>query len=390
MRSSADAHRRPAPTFAPGDLVWLSARNIRLRVESTKFAPRYLGPFKVLEQVNPVVYHLALPPRLGITDTFHVSLLKPVYMSRFSESSTGTSGLSTDDYEVNAILGYKVVRGKKFYLVDWRGYGPEDRSWEPAEHIRAPQLIAAFERSGSDLSIRLVNGNGQCNGRVEILYNGAWGTVCDDYWDINAAQVVCRQLNCGQALAFNGSAAFGQGQGVIVLDDVQCTGNEQHVWDCLHQPFTVHNCGHNEDAGVVCSGSGSDLSIRLVNGNGQCNGRVEILYNGAWGTVCDDYWDINAAQVVCRQLNCGQALAFNGSAAFGQGQGVIVLDDVQCTGNEQHVWDCLHQPFTVHNCGHNEDAGVVCSGKMLLVLSRGHQWLDTRNATLVAHILDMS
>ncbi|XP_069599772.1 scavenger receptor cysteine-rich domain-containing protein DMBT1-like [Ranitomeya imitator] len=217
--------------------------------------------------------------------------------------------------------------------------------------------------SGSDLSIRLVNGNGQCNGRVEILYNGAWGTVCDDYWDINAAQVVCRQLNCGQALAFNGSAAFGQGQGVIVLDDVQCTGNEQHVWDCLHQPFTVHNCGHNEDAGVVCSGSGSDLSIRLVNGNGQCNGRVEILYNGAWGTVCDDYWDINAAQVVCRQLNCGQALAFNGSAAFGQGQGVIVLDDVQCTGNEQHVWDCLHQPFTVHNCGHNEDAGVVCSGK---------------------------
>ncbi|XP_077112090.1 uncharacterized protein LOC143767565 [Ranitomeya variabilis] len=215
--------------------------------------------------------------------------------------------------------------------------------------------------SGSDLSIRLVNGNGQCNGRVEILYNGAWGTVCDDYWDINAAQVVCRQLNCGQALAFNGSAAFGQGQGVIVLDDVQCTGNEQHVWDCLHQPFTVNNCGHNEDAGVVCSGSGSDLSIRLVNGNGQCNGRVEILYNGAWGTVCDDYWDINAAQVVCRQLNCGQALAFNGSAAFGQGQGVIVLDDVQCTGNEQHVWDCLHQPFTVNNCGHNEDAGVVCS-----------------------------
>ncbi|CAJ0968257.1 unnamed protein product [Ranitomeya imitator] len=108
MRSSTDAHRRPAPTFAPGDLVWLSARNIRLRVESTKFAPRYLGPFKVLEQVNPVVYRLALPPRLGITDTFPVSLLKPVYMSRFSESSAETSGSSTDDFEVNAILGFKV------------------------------------------------------------------------------------------------------------------------------------------------------------------------------------------------------------------------------------------------------------------------------------------
>ncbi|CAJ0965659.1 unnamed protein product, partial [Ranitomeya imitator] len=110
MRSSADAHWCPAPNFTPGDLVWLSARNIRLRVESTKFAPRYLGPFKVLEQVNPVVYRLALPPRLGITDIFHVSLLKPEYMSRFSESSVGSSGSSTDDYEVNAILGCKVTQ----------------------------------------------------------------------------------------------------------------------------------------------------------------------------------------------------------------------------------------------------------------------------------------
>ncbi|CAJ0966259.1 unnamed protein product [Ranitomeya imitator] len=115
--------------------------------------------------------------------------------------------------------------------------------------------------SGSGMCLRLVNGNGQCRGRVEILYNGAWGTVCDDYWDINAAQVVCRQLNCGQALAFNGSAAFGQGQGTIVLDDVQCTGNEQHVWDCQHQPFTVHNCGHNEDVGVVCSELGQDIPL---------------------------------------------------------------------------------------------------------------------------------
>ncbi|CAJ0928615.1 unnamed protein product, partial [Ranitomeya imitator] len=54
---------------------------------------------EVLEQVNPVVYLLAFPPRIGITDTFHVSLLKPVHMSRFSESSAGTSGSSTDDYE---------------------------------------------------------------------------------------------------------------------------------------------------------------------------------------------------------------------------------------------------------------------------------------------------
>ncbi|CAJ0951492.1 unnamed protein product [Ranitomeya imitator] len=119
MRPSADAHRRPAPTFVPGDLVWLSARNIRLRVESTKFAPRYLGPFKVLEQVNPVVYRLALPPHLGITDTFHVSLLKPVYMSRFSESSTGTSGvrLRTITRQSLAYGLLTTVVGKTLYAV---------------------------------------------------------------------------------------------------------------------------------------------------------------------------------------------------------------------------------------------------------------------------------
>ncbi|XP_069615861.1 uncharacterized protein [Ranitomeya imitator] len=145
MRVSADAHRRPAPTIAPDDLVWLSARNIRLQVESTKIPPRYLGPFKVLDQDNPLVYLLALPQRLGITDSFHVSLLKLVHMSQFSESSAGTSGSFNDSYEVNAIMGCMVVCGQKANLVDWKGHGPEDRSWEPVENIWAPQLIAAFK-----------------------------------------------------------------------------------------------------------------------------------------------------------------------------------------------------------------------------------------------------
>ncbi|XP_069588410.1 chromobox protein homolog 7-like [Ranitomeya imitator] len=57
-----------------------------------------------------------------------------------------------DDYEMNAIMGSKVVRGKRFYLLDWKGHGPEDRSWEPAEHIQAPQLIAAFERAAVKLA----------------------------------------------------------------------------------------------------------------------------------------------------------------------------------------------------------------------------------------------
>ena len=105
-----------------------------------------------------------------------------------------------------------------------------------------------------------------------------------------------------------------------------------------------------------------DGSIRLVDGGSSSEGRVEVFYQGQWGTVCDDLWDLSDATVVCRQLGFPAAVsAVSAVDVFSTGDGPIFFDDVGCSGSESKLTDCSHRGWNVNNCGHSEDAGVVCA-----------------------------
>ena len=103
------------------------------------------------------------------------------------------------------------------------------------------------------------------------------------------------------------------------------------------------------------------FTVRLVDGPTNHEGRVEVYHNGVWGTVCDDGWDWNNAQVVCSELDLGYAVSAIPGAFYGQGSGQIWLDDVNCVGTELTIVHCSHSGWGSHNCSHGNDASVKCN-----------------------------
>ncbi|XP_074849058.1 scavenger receptor cysteine-rich type 1 protein M130-like [Carettochelys insculpta] len=210
------------------------------------------------------------------------------------------------------------------------------------------------------IEVHLVGGDTACSGRVELKkYGKTWETVCDSYLDFNATTVICRELGCGSAKAIVRATHFGEGHGLIWKEEFQCMGNETVLSNCPKISHPNETCSHTDDVGLLCSGYGG---YRLANGSTGCSGRVELLHGGIWGTLCDTQWDLQAADTLCQQLNCGFAMWIPAGQLFGTGDGPLWNGTFGCERNQSRLRDCPVTALGAAECPPRSEANVVCAG----------------------------
>ncbi|XP_042314905.1 lysyl oxidase homolog 4 [Sceloporus undulatus] len=251
-----------------------------------------------------------------------------------------------------------------------------------------------------NIQLRLVGPRSEVGeGRLEVLHNGQWGTVCDDDFNIQVAGVACRELGYEGATNWAHSAKYGPGDGPIWLDNMRCSGTESSLAECESNGWGVSDCNHNEDIGVVCTGlrqpspavlhlQGSkvqEVRIKPILARAKLSspiteGAVEVKLQGRWRQVCDAGWTKNNTRVVCGMLGFPR----EGRVATGfyrklwnqklkdarsslkslSAKNIFWIHRIKCQGTEAHLGQCkLQVPPPAKNkfaCPHGMHALISC------------------------------
>ncbi|XP_033843572.1 lysyl oxidase homolog 3B isoform X3 [Periophthalmus magnuspinnatus] len=237
-------------------------------------------------------------------------------------------------------------------------------------------------------------------GRVELFYKGEWGTICDDDFSIQNANVLCRQLGFVSATGWTHSAKYGKGQGKIWLDNVNCNGGEKSIENCRSRGWGNSDCTHDEDAGVVCKDERipgfvdsnvidaqvdenkiEEVRLRPVVNMAKkkrpvTEGVVEVRYKDGWAQVCDVGWTIKNTRVVCGMLGFPHERKVNKNfykLYLERQKSYYHVHSVACTGTEVHLAACpleFKKPNGTFTCG-GSAAVVSCMPGPLFMQNSG-------------------
>ena len=149
-----DTHQREAPTYKAGDKVWLDATNITTTRPTKKFDDKWFGPFTIDKVISRNAYRLKLTPNFRrLHPVFHVSKLRSYTPDSIHERRPPPppkpvlNQEGAEEYEVENILDSRFFRSKLEYLVKWKGYGPQENSWQPEENLaNSKKLITKFHK----------------------------------------------------------------------------------------------------------------------------------------------------------------------------------------------------------------------------------------------------
>ncbi|XP_029922329.1 scavenger receptor cysteine-rich type 1 protein M130-like [Myripristis murdjan] len=208
-------------------------------------------------------------------------------------------------------------------------------------------------------SVRLVDGNSLCSGRVEVKSGQSWSSVCEADFDQQDAEVLCRELGCGAPSVLQG-ALYGEAEAPTWTKEFQCEGSESVLLECGSSGSVRNTCSPGKAVGLTCS---EPDDVRLVDGASRCAGRLEVKQHGDWKPVdeWDSDWDLRAVAAVCRQLDCGSAVSI----------------EKKQDSSDRSVWeirpDCLQAGSAMRECSvttqmfSSSSLHITCSESVRLV-----------------------
>ncbi|XP_032413395.1 scavenger receptor cysteine-rich type 1 protein M130-like isoform X2 [Xiphophorus hellerii] len=201
-------------------------------------------------------------------------------------------------------------------------------------------------------SVRLVQGTNRCSGRLEVKTNQSWSSVCEKDFDLQDAEVVCREISCGPPSVHQG-ALYGEAEAPVGSREFLCEGSESALLNCSSRKSSGRNsCSPGQAVGLTCS-----ENFRLVGEASRCAGRLEMLHQEEWRPVAvySSYWDMNLAAAVCAELDCGSVVSARNSEE----------------ASERPVWwiwsGCFQSGSALKNCLPDDGNSVsrlyfICSG----------------------------